>query len=594
MLHRTMFVPLLNSVCLLGLLLATTAGLADASVADEKTQLQATTAAGQVIINRAGGRANVVVREQVDREDAVERLLVLSPAGPIIVETTMMMNGRPFRVAREEAIDEMMAAADKDGDGEPTWVEAIESPLFSFGNGVNTNGQQRANYIKTLDLNKDGNVDRSEVRSLIARYSQGPAFFLTTSGNSLGGGRVIVNGYYAQNAGPTDLVPLLDTDGDDQLSEDEINATPARLKSRDGDDNDLLTAGELASTTSTGQSSSGAVRVNGRQQTLPITYLLGPTMDPGLLFQTLQARYANDDKVVDLASFRAMSDVFEKLDDNGNGKIEASEVPRINDVPAHVKLNVRLGEDDQKGLKITSVADGLEKLGTSNSGIVVRLPGFELKVSANLAPAAAYNYSTVGEQYLRQYDKNGNKYLEKDELPANLARQFASWDGDADGQVYAKEIVASFERRQMPIKTQLRGTATNDGNSLFQTLDQSGDGRLSLREMRNASDHLKSLDKNDDGTLAGSEIPVTISLRFSQGNSGGGFGRVSAFRANAGRRPITEPPNPESAPEWFRRMDRNGDGDVTLKEFLGTKEQFKAFDKNADGLLEPKEAKAKR
>jgi Ca2+-binding EF-hand superfamily protein len=45
-------------------------------------------------------------------------------------------------------------------------------------------------------------------------------------------------------------------------------------------------------------------------------------------------------------------------------------------------------------------------------------------------------------------------------------------------------------------------------------------------------------------------------------------------------------------PEWFTRMDRNGDGDLTLKEFLGDKEQFQSLDSNQDGFIEPKEAQA--
>ncbi|MDA0588835.1 MAG: hypothetical protein O2820_18900 [Planctomycetota bacterium] len=39
-------------------------------------------------------------------------------------------------------------------------------------------------------------------------------------------------------------------------------------------------------------------------------------------------------------------------------------------------------------------------------------------------------------------------------------------------------------------------------------------------------------------------------------------------------------------------MDRNGGGDVTLKEFLGEKADFEKLDTNKDGFIEPGEAKA--
>ncbi len=39
-------------------------------------------------------------------------------------------------------------------------------------------------------------------------------------------------------------------------------------------------------------------------------------------------------------------------------------------------------------------------------------------------------------------------------------------------------------------------------------------------------------------------------------------------------------------------MDRNRDGDVSRKEFIGTAEQFKLIDKDGDGLISLEEAEA--
>ena len=48
---------------------------------------------------------------------------------------------------------------------------------------------------------------------------------------------------------------------------------------------------------------------------------------------------------------------------------------------------------------------------------------------------------------------------------------------------------------------------------------------------------------------------------------------------------------PAAGPSWFRKMDRNRDGDVSPREFLGTREQFDRLDRDHDGLLSPDEAK---
>jgi hypothetical protein len=39
-------------------------------------------------------------------------------------------------------------------------------------------------------------------------------------------------------------------------------------------------------------------------------------------------------------------------------------------------------------------------------------------------------------------------------------------------------------------------------------------------------------------------------------------------------------------------MDRNGDGDVSLREFLGPLELFRKLDRDGDGLISPDEARA--
>jgi hypothetical protein len=45
-------------------------------------------------------------------------------------------------------------------------------------------------------------------------------------------------------------------------------------------------------------------------------------------------------------------------------------------------------------------------------------------------------------------------------------------------------------------------------------------------------------------------------------------------------------------PDWFRALDRNGDGYVSRDEFLGTKEAFDKLDRDGDGLISPEEAEA--
>jgi Ca2+-binding EF-hand superfamily protein len=206
--------------------------------------------------------------------------------------------------------------------------------------------------------------------------------------------------------------------------------------------------------------------------------------------------------------------------------------------------------------------------------------------------------ASLREYYKAQFkaaDTDNNGYLDKNEaMQSRVFRGlFAVLDVKGEGKVYEKDVLAYMERVQ-----ELQGKAaqaivslsvSDQGKGLFDLIDTNRDGRLSVREMRNAVKLLDTLDRDGDGFISRSEIPRSYQVTISQGTASNFFpGRPIAVRAPY----QTTPPvaEPARGPLWFRKMDRNRDGDVSRKEFLGTDEEFARIDTDGDGLISVEEA----
>jgi Ca2+-binding EF-hand superfamily protein len=495
----------------------------------------------------------------------------------------MTIEGQPFNVPREKLVDELLKQADTDGDGKPTWKEAISNPRFGFGPNrfrvvavdVAVGRQAIDQQIALYDRNRDGLADRSEVRRYIATNSGGPAF--TTAAGQTTSAKSAVRDF-------------VDADGDRSLSSAEIGAVSEKLATRDADVNDVVTPAEL------GLENSSPVYRLGAGGAQPNLFVLGPAAqaDPvyrSALYSTMVQFYGG--KAADglpIWSHLAAADL------NGNGRFEASDVPLLDYVDPQLVINAQFDPLYGKQPWLTVVVAGLRDTKThvgKDDTVTVELAGLKIDVSIKQLPPTA-NFAAQAEQLMARFDADKNQYLEKSELATNIiGRQFEQWDENGDGKVYAAEIESVYTRQMAPQRTQIAATATVDRDPLLSALDSSGDGRLGLRELRAAAAKLSSMDKNGDGAVAPDEVPNQLSLVLAHGGGNQAFGAPGVVVAARTSGAYTPPPQPaRGTPEWFARMDRNNDGDLSPREFLGTPQQFKRLDADGDGLLDVKEAVA--
>lgn len=147
---------------------------------------------------------------------------------------------------------------------------------------------------------------------------------------------------------------------------------------------------------------------------------------------------------------------------------------------------------------------------------------------------------------------------------------------------------SAVQSGNMPDTDQISLGAVRDGYPLLPELDANEDGRLTVRELRDVSERLAKFDRDRDGSVARAELFPTLRVSF-------GLGPIVHRQLASVRSvhpPISTPP--VEPPEWFSRMDRNQDGDLSPREFLGGKEQFVLMDEDKDGLISIAEAQAHR
>jgi Ca2+-binding EF-hand superfamily protein len=158
-------------------------------------------------------------------------------------------------------------------------------------------------------------------------------------------------------------------------------------------------------------------------------------------------------------------------------------------------------------------------------------------------------------------------------------------DRDADGRMSKAEFDTFVKLQQSFTRLPLSLVYSAQTPSLFQILDENGDGRLSVREARNAWDRLIALEPADKAHVTRAALQPQGALRF---------GRTSEVFSVNPTTAYTQPPvrQTNKGPLWFRKFDRNADGELSRAEFPGTQAEFDRIDTTHDGYISPDEAEA--
>jgi Ca2+-binding EF-hand superfamily protein len=192
---------------------------------------------------------------------------------------------------------------------------------------------------------------------------------------------------------------------------------------------------------------------------------------------------------------------------------------------------------------------------------------------------AAKSFYLAQLQAVAQGRPIAREVLEQEPTARTLVALFDPADRDGDGRLTRAELEALFGLLGQAASCRVVVTANDRGRNLFDQFDGDADGRLDLGELNRAARL---------GPIGRADVPAFYQLTVGRGPVGDSVGPVRF--GVAGKPKPAAAAAPAKGPGWFRAADRNADGFVSPREFVGPPDHFAKLDADGDGRISLAEA----
>ena len=415
-------------------------------------------------------------------------------------------------------------------------------------------------------------------------------------------GSLAIRPFATTRAQAVALFPRLDRDHDGQLSADEIVNGYQTLRSDDIDGNDVIGSDELLPPQDPTMPAEVRATADAALD-LPFIELRDGSTTSEQAVELLLNRYSKGGRAKGEETSRGLTQeqlaldaaTMSRFDGNRDGLLDSGElVGLVNDPQPRVRFLVQLKVRSFGLLKVSLLSDD-DKLASnvkqiSSSRLSLTLAGVSLTMAATRPRTTTSDATNLFRVRFLMADADKNQYIDAQEFGglAIPATTFEAVDKNEDGKIFRDELDAFVDEANGAADSQLYARISKEGRTLFQMLDENSDLRLTRREFQQGPKRLAELDTNGDGRFAEAEFRHRYHFSFRSGESPLLPPGVPANMANARSTPIVR--DDTSGPLWFQRMDRNRDGDVSQREFLGSPATFRRLDADGDGLLTADEA----
>lgn len=536
----------------------------------------------------AGCTPGLVRAAEVD--DSIS-LIIFAPRGPVLVDLQISVAGKPYRHWVAEFLSQRL---DVDRSSGLTARELERIPDRFAGSLGLESVAEIALKAAEAELFTAGSEEAKEIplQDFDAWFSQQISRTMQV---------------VAQGVAPSEAVRLgemLDTGNDGSVGPDELSVGLDTLRFRDLDDDQTLSATELLPFR------------DPRNQLAPVTpdaadlpfMQLGDNDSLPETAERVVGRYGGESGSIPFASLRTHPQLLAAHDKDSDKALNADELASfLSDHSAHLNWNIQLSEMAARsriGITASPFARRFCRVKTLRNGQRADLSVDEMPIEIRShGGSSSTRRDLIGflGQHFSVADKDRDGKLSEEEFgamdssmgQAQLMIDFARADIDEDEHLSRDELVATIETDTIATQSRIEVSVRQDGRTMFSLLDTNQDRRLAQRELQEGKTILAEYDVNEDGQLAESELGTRYVLRIGLGQPDWERqGPQSMNMEMASTDAILPGIESLTGPQWFRRMDRNQDGDLSRREFLGTRDQFNQLDSDGDTLVSASEAEA--